>query len=308
MSYKLMEIVTKAMEDGANSVYLAAGQPVTAKKDGSYYFLDPDPLTKTKTEGYVYEAYELAKRPLSLLDENMDDEFAISVSGVSRVCISAFRQRNSYVLTLHAVPFGIPTREEAGIPDEVMKLAELDDGFVLFAGPADGGCPATMACLIEWMNHNLNKYILTVEKPITYMFRNDKSFICQRELGLDVKNVSAALKFIGWQAPDVIMVSDLQDGEGLKALLAAANSQPLALASVTAKNISSAIVNLMNLVPPAERPVVAKDLARELRAIVFQQAVPGADGTVKPQFRLLIPSEKTRKAIIDQDFYLIPCS
>lgn len=307
MSLKLMEIVEQALASGADSAFLAAGQPVTIKINGSYKLIGDQPLTNTETEGYVYEAYEMARRPLTKLDSEMDDRFAISVSGVSRVCISAFRQRNSYVLNLHIVPFGIPSPEEACIPADVLELAKLDDGMVIFAGPTNSSKITTMACLIEWMNHNRDKYILTIEKPIEYMFRNDRSFICQRELGLDAVDIPAAMNFSSWQAPDVIMVSDITDSDSFTSILAAANTQPLVFVGVTAKNVSSAVVNLMSMVPTADRPSVAKDLARELQAIVFQQELPQEDGTLKTTYRVFIPDDRARRAIVSQDYYLITC-
>lgn len=301
-----LEIVKEAVECGASAIFLMAGKRATVKQGGEYKGIaDAEALSPSDTERLTRQAYDMVKRPLAEVNDKLDDQFAISISGLTRVCVSAFRQRNSYAMILRIIPFGIPDAAAIGIPKNVMDLADLSEGLVLFTGPAGNGKTTTMACLLDRINRTRSAYILTVENPIEYLFRNDRAFISQREVGLDVKDFETALLATRRQAPDVLLVSEIPDAATMDEVLLAANSHPLVLTAVSAKTAASAVSTLVNTMPAEARSACAKELSRILKAVVSEHLVPDKDGQLKPRFRLLIPDEKIRKAIASQDYYLI---
>lgn len=300
-----LEIVRDAVEQGAGAIYMMAGQPLTFKNRGIYQTQGEAFLTPEETEKLTKQAYDMARRSLSLLTENCDDQFALSISGLSRVRICAYRQRNSFAMTLRIIPFGIPDAAKLGIPEAVLKLADEEEGLVLVAGSAGSGKSTTLACLTDRINHSRSAYVLTVENPIEFLFRNDRSFVSQREVGLDVKSFESALGAAAVQAPDVLMVSQIPNYRSLNALLRVGNSRPLVLTAVTARNPSSALASLLALAPGDMKPAIAREISQMLRGIVCQKLEPGPDGNLVPEFKLLIPNERQRKAIAAQDLYLL---
>lgn len=302
-----LEIVKNAVQAEAGEVFLLAGQPVTFKTAGKYCRLDEEILTPPETEKLVQAAYDAVRRPMNRLNEKMDDQFAVSFSGLTRVRVSVYRQRNSYAMNLRMIPFGIPDADRLGIPQDVMKLTELKEGLVLLVGPMESGKSTTMACLLDRINQSREGHILTVEAPIEYLYKNARSFVSQREVGLDAESFAQALSFSRWQSPDVIMVSEVPDGESLRALLQASNNRPLVLTAVTAKSVSSGMAALIGRVPAEEQTAAAREISRSLQAVVFQQLLHDADGSLKPSFKLFLPDDRMRRTIAAQDYYLITC-
>ena len=299
-----IELIHAALDRKASALILMAGQPATLKLGSGYAVLPEEAmLTPGDTEKLTRQAYDMAGRSLAAPARCLDEEFAISVPGLTRLRIYAYRQRNSYAMNVRIIPFGIPSPEELGIPAEVMRLAELTEGLVLVTGPAGSGNSTTLAALTDAINHRRSAYILTVEDPIEYLFKNDRALISQREIGLDAESPLQALRSADALTPDVLLVSRIPDGETLAEVLRLSNAHPLVLTAVTARTPGAALNALLAGVSGDSRGLMARELSLLLKAVVCQTLEPDGEGRPVPHFRLILPDERQRQAIAELDLY-----
>lgn len=277
-----LEMIKYAVDEGAEEIFLLAGQPVMYRKNGGYFPGEDDHrLTPDETEKITKQAYEIPRRSLSRLAENRDDRFVVSIPGVSRVRVSAYFQRSSAAMTARIIPFSIPDPETAGIPQQVMSLADLKEGLVLVCSPASGGKSTTMACLVDKINHSRHCHILTVESPIEYLYKNDKAFVSQREVFVDTESFEEALKASRWQSPDVLVLSEIDNGKVLKHIMDASENK-LVISCLNARSRESAIRQLKTMLDPADTDA-QEQLTRVLKAVVCQSLAVTENG-FKPEF------------------------
>ena len=297
-----IEIVRCALETGAREAFILAGQSVMYRtREGLIPdSTDPEKLTASHTEKLVRQALEIDSRPFSRLRTEGDDQFVISLPGLSRVSISAYRQRSSYAMTLRIIPFGIPTTESLHLPKEAAALADLREGLVLIGGPSGSGRSSTLACLLDRINHRRIAHILTIEDPIEYLFKNDLSFVSQREVSHDTRSVAEALGAAHRQSPDVIMISRLTGSETWMEAAELSASGRLVMTAVTARRASQIIPDILMRVEERYRDAFAHLLSRELRAVIWQQLTVTPDGLM-PSCEFLELDEVCRTLIAEAD-------
>lgn len=291
--FTLLEIVRVAVADHISEFFLVAGQPVMFKKAGIYERredMGSSRLSPLDTEKLTAQAYNIARREMDVLRTEGEDSFAISISGLSRVRISAYKQRGSLAVAAKVIPFGIPAPADIGIPDEVIRLSGLPDGLVLVCGPTSSGKSTTLACLVNEINHSRCCHILTAESPIEYLFTNDKAFISQREAALDTRSISSCLRSARWQSPDVVMISDLSEPEAASVALNLARDRKLVFAAVAAASADDAMTSVLSLFTGEYRRDAALLVRRVLRAILCQRLV-SSDGELIPEFTITPPDD-----------------
>ena len=183
----MTEILKSAVERGASDIFVVAGLPLTYKVRGEQQRETADgAFTPEKTEAFAAEIYRLAARePHCLNGGATDDDFSFSLSGTGRFRVNLFRQRGSIAAVVRVIRFGLPTAEEAHIPPEVMRAAQMKKGIVLVTGSAGSGKSTTLACIINEINRTRAGHILTLEDPVEYIHRHDKCIVSQREIGCD---------------------------------------------------------------------------------------------------------------------------
>ena len=291
-----LELIKTAVAAGDTELFLVAGRPVMLKSGNHYHKLDELILTPSDTEKLLRQAYDIAKRPPELLDQKRDDRFALSLTGISRIRVAAFFQRNSYALTARIIPFGIPDPAAIGIPESVMSFARRDSGLILLCGPSGSGKTTTAACMINAINNSRSCHILTLEDPIEYLFRNRIAFISQRELGLDTATLADGLEAARWISPDVLYVDNVATRSAFPAITEEAANDRLVLGLIRSGSPTAAIFSLLDLFTGEERVQIASAISRVLTAVIFQELVSDENGK-HPEFRILEPDSVTRRAI-----------
>lgn len=209
----MTEILKSAVERGASDIFVVAGLPLTYKVRGEQQRETADgAFTPEKTEAFAAEIYRLAARePHCLNGSATDDDFSFSLSGTGRFRVNLFRQRGSIAAVVRVIRFGLPTAEEAHIPPEVMRAAQMKKGIVLVTGSAGSGKSTTLACIINEINRTRTGHILTLEDPVEYIHRHDKCIVSQREIGCDCPSYVAALRSALRESPDVILLGEMRD-------------------------------------------------------------------------------------------------
>lgn len=170
-----------AVEENASDLFVVAGRAVSIKRDGELVSIQGDRLMPDDSEALVRELYNMAHRSIDRCLSVGDDDFSLSVTGLARFRVNTYRQRGSLSAVIRIVSFGIPNWKEMDIPEEIMKIANMTRGMVLVTGPAGGGKSTTLACVVDAVNRTRDAHIITIEDPIEYLHRNDKSIIRDRK-------------------------------------------------------------------------------------------------------------------------------
>jgi len=263
------------LERGASDLHLKAGHPPVLRIHGQ---LLPQPEWPTPDEAALQtmleELTDEAQRETFARDLELD--FAYDFGTEARFRVNAARQRGSICLALRAIPRQVPTLVELGLPGVCARLATLPRGLVLVTGPAACGKSTTLAAMIEHINRNLARHIVTVENPIEYVFQDRLSLITQREVGSDTRSFAAALMHVLRQDPDVIMVGEMRDLETIAATLTAAETGHLVLTTLHTPSAPEAVDRIVDVFPAHQQAQVRTQLAMTLAGVIAQRYRPPA--------------------------------
>jgi twitching motility protein PilT len=191
----------------------------------------------------------------------------------------------------------VPTFEELGLLPILKKIAEAPRGIVLLAGTTGSGKSTTLAAMIEHINANSRKHIITLEDPIEYVFEDNQSVIEQREIGLDTMSFSSGLKHVLRQDPDVIMVGEMRDATSFAAAISAADTGHLVLSTLHTTNAAQSVGRILDFFKPEERDQVRRQLAGTLYSVICQRMVPSLAGSMIPAQEVMINTLTVRKLI-----------
>ena len=217
------EMLSRSIEIGASDVFLIAGVPVTYKCNGRQNRIG-EMLLPDSIRVLVDEIYEISKRERTNLEKGADDDFSFSVSGLGRFRVNVFRQRGSLAAVIRVIRFGLPDPAALGIPESVLSLADTKKGLVLITGAAGTGKSTTLACILDRINRTRDGHIITMEDPIEYIHRHDKSIVTQREISIDTPGYLDSLRSALRESPDVILLGEMRDYDTISAAITAAET------------------------------------------------------------------------------------
>jgi twitching motility protein PilT len=205
-------------------------------------------------------------------------DFAYSIPGLSRYRVNAFRQRGSVSIACRAIPYQVRSIEELDLPPVINKLADEQRGIVLLTGTTGSGKSTTLAAMVDHMNTERARHIITLEDPIEYLHRDRKSIINQREVGADTVSFGRAMRRVLRQDPDVILIGEMRDEETVRTALGAAETGHLVLSTLHTLNATETVNRIIDFFPPHLQQQARVMLAATLRGVVGQRLVPSLDG------------------------------
>jgi twitching motility protein PilT len=208
-----------------------------------------------------------------------------------------FRQRGSLAAIIRVITFELPDYHTLNIPQSVIDISELKKGFVLVTGPAGSGKSTTLACIIDKINKTKNAHVITLEDPIEYLHRHNKSVVTQREIVTDTESYVTGLRAALRQAPDVILVGEMRDEETIKTALTAAETGHLVISTLHTIGAANTIDRIIDTFPPNQQAQVRSQLAMVMQAVVSQQLVPGLDGKEYPAYEIMFFNNAIRNLI-----------
>lgn len=215
-----------------------------------------------------------------MFQSSFDTDFAINVEGLDRFRVSVFCQRGVPSIVMRRIKENIPDFKALNLPESVLKtLSQERRGLILLTGPAGNGKSTTIASMIEYMNNNVARHILTVEDPIEFTFKDKKSVINQRELGIDVSSYVVALKQVTLQSPDVIFIGTIRDLDTMLAALVAAEMGILVLSTIHTVNSAQTVQRIINFFPPHQHGEIRMQLSFLLKGVISLRLVPTSDGS-----------------------------
>ncbi|MEE8060683.1 MAG: PilT/PilU family type 4a pilus ATPase, partial [Gemmatimonadales bacterium] len=291
------KIIKAAVKRGASDLHIKAGDVFRARVNGELVPLTKERLTPAQTRAIALKliASEDVRRRI---DQLQDYDCSWGMPGVGRFRVNILRQRSSFMVVMRVIPFAIPSLESLGAPDAILPLANTDQGLVLIAGAGGSGKSSTIAGLIDQINRNHHRHIVTIESPIEFLHRDLKSSVTQREVGIDTGSVVKGLQAALRQDPDVIVISDLPDPETLDTAITAAETGLLVISSVPTPDVVTTMERIIAMIPADERDIGRVRLAEVLRGVVAQQLLPrdGGEGRA-PAFELLVGTDAVRDII-----------
>jgi twitching motility protein PilT len=242
------------------------------------------------------------------LDEEREIDFSYFVPGVGRFRTNLYQQRGQWCLAMRFVKTQVPSFEELGLLAQVKKIAESPRGIVLVAGATGCGKSTTLAAMLEHINNNFKKHIITLEDPIEYVFEDNQSVIEQREVGLDTLSFHHALRNVLRQDPDVIMIGEMRDDLSFSAAMSAADTGHLVLSTLHTTNASQSINRVLEFFKADEREQIRRQIAATLYAVVCQRMVGTLDGKSTPALEILINTPMVRKLLEDNRLDKLPAA
>ena len=219
------QLLEKTVSSNASDVFIVAGLPVSMRLNGIIVHEDEERLKPNDTAEIIKQIYQMAnERDMQTLLATGDDDFSFSIPGLSRFRVSAFKQRGSLSAVIRVISFSLPDAKEQGIPQQVIDFADFSKGLVLVTGPAGSGKSTTLACVIDHINQTRHEHIITLEDPLEFLHRHNKSIVSQREISVDTVSYVTALRASLRQSPDVILLGEMRDFETIQVAMTAAET------------------------------------------------------------------------------------
>jgi twitching motility protein PilT len=272
----LHQLLTLMVEKDASDLHLTVGSPPQLRIDGTLVPLKATPLSAAETRQICYSVLTDAQK--QQFEEKHELDLSFGVKDLSRFRANIFMQRGAVAGVFRLIPFRIKSFDELGLPHILEEFARKPVGLLLVTGPTGSGKSTTLAAMVDRINHEDHKHILTIEDPIEYLHQHRKCIINQREIGADTDGYRQALRHVLRQDPDVVLVGELRDMETFDAALRISETGHLCLATLHTNNCVQTINRIIDVFPPHQQNQVRAQLSFVLEAVVSQQLVPRADG------------------------------
>ncbi len=295
------ELLKIAVESGASDLHLKVGGYPTMRVRGSLL-----PASKeARLDSADMTAIAAAVLPDHLRSKFKEDheiDLAYSVAGLGRFRCNAFQQRGTVGMVFRIIPMRIGTVEELALPSVISTIAAEERGLVLVTGTTGSGKSTTLAAMIDEINSNRTSHVITIEDPIEYLHRDNRSIINQREIGVDTKSFAYALRSALRQDPDVILVGEMRDYETVETALLAAETGHLVFSTLHTLDATETINRIITVFPPHQQKQVRIQLASVLKGVISQRLIPRADGEGRaPAVEVLINTPFIKDCIVDKE-------
>jgi twitching motility protein PilT len=263
-------------EQGGSDLHVQAGQPPKFRLHGRLEPLNMPPLTNHEAEALLYEILDDRKK--KRFTSHMDLDFAYEVEGVARFRCNYLRQQHGIAAVFRIIPTKIKTIEDLGVPVVVTRFCELRSGLVLVTGPTGSGKSTTLAAMIDYINQNWARHIITIEDPIEFVHENKLSVITQREVGNDTESFQAALKAAAREDPDVILVGEMRDLETIALAITCAEMGNLVFGTLHTNSAMKTIDRIIDVFPEDQQEQIRTMLSVSLQGVCAQLLLRKVDG------------------------------
>lgn len=294
-----MEVFTRilkaAVDAHASDLHIKVGGPVVLRISRQLIAIEA-PIPTAEWMDTVID-HILPHHMKAHFAEKREADFSYLLHGIGRFRTNVFQQRGEMAIAMRYVKASVPDFEQLGLPLVMRQLAELPRGIVLLAGTTGSGKSTSLAAMIEHINGNFRKHIVTLEDPIEYVFEDNQSIIEQREVGLDTESFYSGLRAALRQDPDVVMIGEMRDATTFAAAMNSADTGQMVLSTVHTTNASQSITRVLDYFKADEREQVRRQLSVTLKAVICQRMVPTLDGKMTPACEVMLNTPLVRKLI-----------
>src|SRR5579863_10268182 len=263
------------VEKKASDLFFTSNAPIKIKIEGQIMPVNKQVLTPETVRQTAFAIMTAEQREQFVNEWELD--FAVSEPGLGRFRVNVFMQRGYPAMVMRYITADMPRLDSLGLPEIVTDLTLLKRGLLLMVGATGSGKSTTLAAMINFRNENASDHIVTIEDPIEFLHTNKRSIVNQREVGLDTKSYSRALRGVVRAAPDVILIGEIRDRECMEAAIHLAGTGHLVLATMHANNSAESLDRIINMFPKEQHAQIFLDLSQYLRAILAQRLIMGKD-------------------------------
>ena len=284
---------------GASDLFLKTFSRPAIRVDGRILFIADMPLTPEN----MWDAFD------KLLDETCKEnfeefgeaDFSVNIPNIGRFRANVFRHMSQHGMVFRHVQSSIPTFDELHLPTAGMKrLANLSRGLVLATGVAGSGKSTTLASILQYINENNDKHVVTVEDPIEFIFQEKKSIFSQREVGIDTESFAVALKHAMRQSPDVLFIGEMRDKDTVEAAINAAETGHLVFSTLHTLNAVQTVERIVMFFPPYQHPMLRQQLAMVLEGIISIRLIRRKAGKGRiPAIELLLGTPTIKEILAE---------
>lgn len=295
-SPRIEVLLEEVIKKKASDLHVQVGIPPMLRVDGALVAVTgAAALTDEAVETLVFSILDEDQKQILLKDKEFDFSFAFGDLGRFRV--NAFHERGNLAMALRLIPTDIMTVDQLGLPQIVHKFAEYPRGLVLVTGPTGSGKSTSLAAIIDKINGEQARHIITIEDPIEYTHRSKKSVVVQREVHYDTYSFSAAMRSALRQDPDVVLLGEMRDLETISAAITTAETGHLVFATLHTNSASQSIDRMIDVFPPHQQPQIRAQLSNILMAICSQRLVPAIGGGRVAANEILVATPAVRNII-----------
>lgn len=292
----LTQLLAFAMQNKASDLHLSPGNLPIIRVHGSLRRIKTESeLTSDMIRSMLYSV--MTEQQRADYEKDMEIDLAISFGEKARFRVNAFTTRNGSAAVFRTIPTEVPTIQELDLPPVMRRFAELEKGIILVTGATGSGKSTTLASLINHININMDKHIITIEDPVEFFHHSKKSLINHREIGRDTVSFARALKSCLREDPDVILVGEMRDYETMSLALTAAETGHLVLATLHASTAAKAVDRIIDVFPTGDKPMARTMLAGSLQGVVAQTLLPRVEGGRVAAFEILVGTNAVRNLI-----------
>src|SRR5947207_2745283 len=299
-------ILKTAVQGGASDVHIKIGGPVIFRINRQLIAIEC-PLPTLEWMNNVVK-HVIPEHLRQRIDEEREADFSYFVPEIGRFRTNLFQQLGQWCLAMRYVKTQVPSFEELGLLDQIKRIAESPRGIVLVAGSTGSGKSTTLAAMIEHINANFKKHVITMEDPIEFVFEDNQSVLEQREVGLDTLSFHHALKHVLRQDPDIIMVGEMRDSVSFTAAMSAADTGHLVLSTLHTTNAALSVTRILDFFKADEREQVRRQLAGCFQGVVCQRMITSVTGTSTPALEIMINSPTVKKLIEENRLDKLPAA
>ena len=293
---ELQSLLKEAVDKMASDIFISVGVPPTLKINGQLIKVDDEKLNPETAKKMISELFKTEEDFLDFVKAGEKD-FSTSLAGIGRFRVAAYIQRGSMAAAIRVLRFESLDLGQLNIPTEILDFHSKKKGLILVTGPTGSGKSTTLSAIISLINKKRSCHILTLEDPIEYLHKHDKSIVDQREIGIDTKSYSMALKSALRQAPDVILIGEMRDYETVSIALTAAETGHLVLSTLHTTSAAKTIDRIIDVFEPSQQQQIRVQLSTVLTAVVTQQLIPSIDDSRIPAFEVMIANPNIRNLI-----------
>ena len=300
MDLLIEDLMTELVEQGGSDLHLSSGLPPHGRFNGQLQAMREESLSEELCNKLIFSILNNSQR--KDLEQNLELDCSYGLKDVSRFRVNVYRQRGTYAACLRALGNSIPKLEDLGVPPVVVEMGRKPRGLVLVTGPTGSGKTTTLAAVLDHINHSRSEHILTIEDPIEFTYKSDRSLIHQREVSQDTHSFANALRTALRQDPDVILVGEMRDLETIQLAISAAETGHLVFGTLHTSSAAQTVDRMVDVFPPTQQTQIRVQLSSSLVAVFSQTLLkrknpaPGQYGRVMAQ-EILINNPATANLI-----------
>lgn len=299
--FDLLEI---AIEIGASDIHITVGSAPIARINGKFIKLNDRILTSEDTEDMTKDIVKENK--FKRIEMYGECDFSVALETGERFRVNACKQKGNYAIAIRAITAQVPDFETLGLPEVLKTFTQKHKGLILVTGPTGSGKSTTLASLIDIINKNQQKHIITLEDPIEYVHHHKNSIVNQREIGQDTESFNSALRSILRQDPDVILIGEMRDPETISIALTAAETGHLVFSTLHTVGAAKTIDRIVDMFPSEQQQQIRTQLSTVCEGIISQQLISTIDGRKRvAAFEVMVSNTAIRNLIRENKTYQI---